>query len=157
GPVGYIFPKVPWSPYLRLAVWIAYFNIAQFLPVALFRVRGQALAFGVSTGVVFLATTSCQVYFVAVRGQGAVGSLYGQLLPALVIAPLAHCVVLRQCTLGVAWQYLAAACRLSLPYLPHVLFLWALNMSDRWILGHFVPASELGLYNVAYSLGMLVQ
>jgi O-antigen/teichoic acid export membrane protein len=155
-----LWPEVPWDPYLRLAVWAAYFRLAQLVPLALWRTDHRPLRFTAFTVASFTVTTGLVVYFVAVRGEGAEGSLWGQLLGAAAAAVVSHAVVLRRCRPWrqgwFARRHLRAALRLGLPYLPHVTFLWVLNYSDRWLLGAYVPLAEVGIYNVAYTLGMVV-
>ncbi len=80
----------------------------------------------------------------------------------VVMTALASGVLLRYCRsvgvlTGLAWPELARGrLRFSLPYLPYGLFMWLLNVSDRWILARYVLLSEVGVYSLAYSLGMLL-
>lgn len=54
-------------------------------------------------------------------------------------------------------QWLEVA-RYALPLLPHSLFLWALNLSDRLIIGHYGErfAEDLGLYSFSCNLATLM-
>jgi O-antigen/teichoic acid export membrane protein len=47
----------------------------------------------------------------------------------------------------------------SFPLLPHQLSVWALNLSDRLIIGHYGKpfAHDLGLYSLGYAVAMLMQ
>lgn len=160
--LSHLVSEVPWDPYLRLAVWIAYFNIAPLLPLALFRAEQRPAKYTIFTVVSFLLNAGLLLYFVVVRGEGAVGSLRGQLIASVLIAVASHLIVLRRYQLwkmfwaGIKGEYLVSALKLCAPYLPHVFCMWALNLSDRWILGFYVPLSDLGIYSLAYTLGMLV-
>jgi O-antigen/teichoic acid export membrane protein len=154
------FTMLPWHPYLRMAVWISYFSVLVDLPLALLMSEQRAVRYVLFTVLSFLMTTGLLIYFVAFRGEGAFGSLRAQLISGVVTTLVAHWIVLRRCW---RWerpwferQYLVAALKLCVPLLPHGLALWVLNISDRWILGHYVPLADIGLYNLAYTLGMAV-
>ena len=43
------------------------------------------------------------------------------------------------------------------PFLPMTLALTILNFSDRYFLNLFVPQSEIGIYSIAYRIGMIIQ
>jgi O-antigen/teichoic acid export membrane protein len=149
---------VPWDPYLRLATWAAFLAVALEVPLALFQVEQRAAASAVLTVFSFLATTGLLLYFVAVRGEGAFGSLCGQAVAGLLIAAVSHALLWRRCRRPPALdlRYLGLALKLCAPALPYMFFLWVLNVSDRWILGRYVPVAEVGIYNLAYTLGMIV-
>lgn len=152
--------EVAWDPYLRLAVWIAYFSIPSTMVLSLLMGEQKAREYAVFTVASFLVTTLLLIYFVAVRRQGALGSLRGQIIAAVVIAVVSHLIVLkRSWPLRAPWisrKHLVAALRLCVPFMPHVLSLWLLNVSDRWVLSYFVDLSAIGLYSLAYTLGMVV-
>lgn len=152
-------PNVPWNPYIRLAIWVAYFSVAPLIPLALLRMEQRAHVYAAFTITSFLLAAALMIYFIVFRGEGAVGSLRGQLYAGIITAVISHTFVLSRLR---SWRwpwidgkYLATALRLCLPYLPHVFCMWLLNLSDRWILGHYVPLSTLGVYNLAYMLGMM--
>jgi O-antigen/teichoic acid export membrane protein len=153
-------PEVPWHPYLRLAAWIGCATIALELPVTLCIVEQRAGRYAVLTTASFLLTAGLLVWFVVLRGGGALGSLWAQLLAGLACTAASYWVLWRRCRPLrrplVHWGHLAWSLRLCLPILPYTLFLWALNVSDRWILGRNVALADVGVYSLAYTLGMSV-
>lgn len=52
------------------------------------------------------------------------------------------------------WKY---ALKFNIPLIPHYLSGTILNQGDRIMIQNMVGASEVGIYSVAYSIGMLVQ
>lgn len=162
GPVLFdnAFAGVSWYPYLRLAIWIAYFTLIPLVPLQLFRTEQRAATF-VAFSVLSALLLSCAIlYFVVVRGDGALGSLRGQLLGATVMALVSHAIVIRRCwTWRRPWfvgRYLAESIKVCAPYVPHLLCWWAITASDRWIMGRSVALSDLGVYNIAYNLSTIV-
>jgi O-antigen/teichoic acid export membrane protein len=45
----------------------------------------------------------------------------------------------------------------SLPLLPYSFCFWLIGVGDRYVIGHFLGATQVGLYSVAYGLGSIVQ
>jgi len=153
-------PTIAWFPYIQMTLWIAYLNAIPSVALMLLQARQRAVFFVLLSSVNCLLTVSGVVLFVVVRGEGVKGGLEGQLASGVVMTALASGVLLQYCrpwaSAGLAWPELARALRFSLPYLPYGLFMWLLNVSDRWILARHVLLSEVGLYSLAYSLGMLM-
>ena len=153
-----IFPAVPWNPYLRMSIWIAYFTAAAVLPVQQFRIEQRALMCLAFTLLSFTITTSMLLYFVVLRRAGALGSLKGQLLSSALIALISHIIIAhRSWDWGRPWidiNGLFASLKLCVPFMPHMAFWWILAVSDRWILGRSVSLSDLGIYNIAYTLAL---
>jgi O-antigen/teichoic acid export membrane protein len=155
-----LFVSVGWNPYIRLAVWISFFSVALEIPLALFYAEQRARMHALVTVSSFLITTSLILYFVVVRQEGALGSLRAQFLAGLIIAIASHLFVWKRATPwqwpGVKWKHLWAALKLNVPALPYIYCLWALNVSDRWILERYVSMADIGIYNLAYTIGMVV-
>jgi O-antigen/teichoic acid export membrane protein len=153
-------PEVPWHPYLRLAAWVGCCTIALELPVTLCFVEQRAGRYALLTTAAFLLTVGLLVWLVVLRGGGALGSLWAQLLAGLACTAASYWVVWRYCRPLrwplVHWRHLAWSLQLCLPVLPYTLFLWALNVSDRWILGRHVALADVGVYCLAYTLGMSI-
>lgn len=155
-----IFPAVAWHPYLYLAVWITFLNLAQELPLAVYFAEQKAARHAILTIGFFLITTSLILYFVVVRREGALGSLQGQAIGLVIVSIISHILIFRRFgslrEITFSPKYLRAAFRLCAPIVPYTVFSWAINLSDRWILGYFVSTAEIGIYSIAYTLGALV-
>ena len=154
------FPAIPWFPYIQMTLWIAYLGSVPAVVLTLLQVQQRAMAYVLMSSVGCLVTVAAVVFFLVVRGEGVLGGLRGQLVSGAVMAAVANALMLWHCrpwTLhGLAWPELARALRFSLPYLPYSLCMWLLNVSDRWILARSVSLAEVGLYSLAYSMGMLM-
>jgi O-antigen/teichoic acid export membrane protein len=149
---------VPYHPFLRLTVWTTAMSvIALSLPRALFLVREQAwrltglnlASFGVSTCLI--------IYFVVAKGEGAYGNLHGMFLGSLVVGLAALVVTLRNIAVAWRWSHIRQGLAFALPLLPHMLSLWILNLSDRWILQYYVSLTEIGVYSFGYLFGSIIQ
>ena len=145
------------SGYLVLAVFAsALFVAATVLPAALLRAEDRLRDYLILFGVLIASNLALTALFVLVFGWGPAGSLLGTLV-ANALGLVAAAVVL-------PWprprnldrKYLFAALAIGLPLVPHLVSGWALQLSDRAILGGIVAASEVGVYTLAVNLAVPV-
>jgi len=153
---GKLLPDTPFHPYLFLAVWNAGISIISLIPLTLFRARQKAQRYIIFTVVDFVLNTALIIYFVTVLNEGALGSLRGQVISALVMAVPALWIIIRASSPHFSRPMLRSSLAFSLPLLPHLLANWALNVSDRIILNGQVSNSQLGLYTLGYQFGILL-
>lgn len=148
-----LFREVPFSPYLRLAVWSAFFAVFPLVPQNLLQVREQARLYVATTLGTAIVTTALTLGFVVVGRMGARGYLLGSVLGGGAGAIAYTAIALRTVRPALRWDLLRAALVYSLPLVPHGIAGWALEMSDRAILARFVPLRDIGVYSLGYQLG----
>lgn len=152
-----ILRDLPYDVYGSYVVLSALVGIATMsLPLNLFRASrqpGRYAVFNIGFSVVSLLFI---IYFVAIRSEGVIGSLRGQLYAVLVLAPIGVIVAWRR--VGLAWirPYIGKQVSFVLPLIPHFLAAWGLNLSDRIVLNHYVSIDDLGVYTLGYQFGMLL-
>jgi O-antigen/teichoic acid export membrane protein len=151
-----LFPGIDYLPYGRLGTWIAFFSLGSIIPLVLFRVREQAWLFIAATSARLLLSTLLIIYFVAFRGQGALGSLQGQLIANAALFIVFTIVSLRSLRFSFRRSTLRAILSMGLPLVPHQLSGWVLSLSDRVVLTHFVTLGQLGIYSLGYRMAMVV-
>lgn len=155
---AWLFPDVPYVPYIRLAVWTMFFtNISYVLLKSLLRVRERPKTFSLLNILVFLVNTVLVIYFVVGLKRGAQGNLEGRLLAAALLAVPFIFLYFRDARLHWSPKIARNALAFSLPLLPHLLSLWVLNVSDRIILQRFVPLAEVGIYSLGYQIASVLQ
>ncbi len=149
-------PNTPFHPFVLITIWNAGITVVSVLALQLFRARQQAQYFISFSLVDFGLTTVLIILFVVALGLGVLGSLWGQLLAAVVMAAPALWVLARASKLTFSWPLLRTSLRFSLPLLPFILGTWALNVSDRIVLDGLVSREALGLYTLGYQFGILL-
>jgi len=148
---------VEFSPYIVLILFVVVVNtlgLAVVLP--LYYVRGQAVRYGIYSLSSFLLATAGTLIFVIGFEQGAAGALWGRLVGGLIMLGPTVWIVARQVQITLKREILIPALLFSLPLVPHMLFSWVLNFSDRIILGKFVSLGDVGIYTVGYQFGLVV-
>jgi O-antigen/teichoic acid export membrane protein len=162
GPAVYpaFFPEVP-PVDLTIALWTTYVGIFLSVGLRILQTKQWARAYTLASFGSALLTAVFSLYFIVVRSEGALGNLRGQLIGSILMAIGANVLILRYAHVvpkpEFDWGQLRAAFFFSLPYVPYTLCMWVTNYSDVWVLNRcHVPLSDIGLYGMAYSMGMLM-
>ncbi len=152
------FHSIGYKPYLRLALFtVLLTNATILLPRALFRVKEKVWQFAVLNLSLALVTSGLIIYFVAVKKEGALGSLKGGLLGVLLLAIPCGAIIFKNINWGIHFNHIKSALAFALPLIPHLLSLWALNLSDRFILERYVSLKDIGIYGLGYQLASILQ
>ena len=152
------FHNVSYRPYLRLSVWTAFFlNVFLLLPRALFRVKEKVWQFCGLNLSLTLISGCLIIYFVAFENEGALGSLKGSLIGSILIAVPGFIIILKKFKFCFSINYIKRSLSFAIPLLPHLLSLWALNLSDRFILERYVTLKDIGIYGLGYQMASILQ
>lgn len=150
-----LFRGIPYSPYLRYALLIAFFSLFIDLVASLWIVErrpNRVLALSTAQAVL---TVGLSVALVIGLRQGLIGALRAVAIATAAGAAASIGVILRRGGHGgrpsraVIRQCLA----FSVPLVPAALAQWVLQVSDRPVLAHFLTAASVGKYYIGYSVG----
>ncbi len=156
--LAWLFPDVPYLPYIRIVVWTTFTtNISFLLLRALLRTQERPAIYSILNIVVFLVNTGFVVYFVVGLRAGALGNLQGRLLAAMLLAIPVILVYFRSARLHWSTQEAKSTLAFSIPLVPHLLSLWVLSVSDRVVLQRFVPLADVGIYSLGYQIASILQ
>ncbi len=148
--------EVPFFPFIAIAIasaaCIQLFNLRLSLYQAEKRPRPYAWLAGGS----FVVTATASLILVAGRHAGALGMLTGKLLAAVLSVGVAFSLARRWLAGRFSWRYVRETLALSLPLLPHQLMALGLVAADRFILERYRNLTEVGLYSLAYTFGMVM-
>lgn len=147
--------EVPLWPHLAVALFAAF--VSQWLQIPLTVYRVERNSFG------FVAVTLGQ-QLLAVVLVGAALFFASSSLSVLLARALAAAVVLAALlpSFGARMRlpfdrgHAHDALRFGIPLVPHTIIAFALAAGDRFILERYRPLSEVGLYSLAYSFGMVL-
>jgi O-antigen/teichoic acid export membrane protein len=149
--------QVPFKPYVQLMLWSTYAGLVIDLPMRLYQTQQKARHYITGQLATFFLTVGATILFVVVLRMGARGQLLGGLVGNGIVAVILSYLLLRKWFVPqLRREYLKVSLIFGLPLVPHLLSSWAMAAADRLILERFVPLDELGLYTLAYSLGMIM-
>ncbi len=152
------FRSVPYNPYIRIAVWTAVIgNITLLLPKTLFLVRENIWKFCSLNLSLTSFTVIFIVYFVVYKHEGALGCIKGPFVAGIIVGLPALWVIFNNIRFCVNYSHIKKTLIFALPLLPHLLSLWALNLSDRFILERYVSLKDIGIYALGYQIASILQ
>jgi O-antigen/teichoic acid export membrane protein len=127
---------------------------ATIVPLALMRAQERLRDFARLSVVYVIATAGLTLLAVVVLGWGALGWMIAFAGASAVLLGTGLIMLGHRWTTRVQWPYVAAALAFGLPMIPHALAQWGLSLSDRAVLGAFLPSTDVGIYYVAYQFGL---
>ena len=147
---------IPFYPYLALAIGTAALSAFSDFRLTLYQCEGRSKAYAALSAVMFVLTTAAALILVVLMRWGAVGMLLGRFLGAAIACVITTVLLGRWFLGGWDWQHIRETFSFSLPVVPHQAMALGLIAADRLILERYRPVSEVGLYSVAYTFGMVM-
>jgi O-antigen/teichoic acid export membrane protein len=146
--------SVQFYPYIAMAIATAALLQTVQYRLSLYQMQEHAFAYGLVTAGVCLTTIGLVIALVVFVHWGAFGMLLGKLVAAVV--SMIGAIYLLRNWLGAQfeWKFVRETLPFSLPLVPHYLMALCLVAADRLILAHYRGLQEVGLYSLAYTLGM---
>lgn len=122
--------------------------------LTIYQVNKQSTPYAVLHIVTGLTVFSFVIFFMVVKNEGASGFLLGRFL-AVSITFLFVLYGLRN-YLFFGWnsEKFKSALKFSVPLIPHTIAMIVLNFADRLMLQIYSTTTEVGLYTLAYTLGL---
>ena len=156
-PFNRFLPQVPFSPFIRIALWTAYLSVAfTTLVQEILRSSERVVPLvGLKIGQ-FVLAAGFTIWFVAGLKQGTEGALLARLIATLVVGTISAAVLVKFVHFSFDRSLLKQALAYSLPLLPHFLSFGILMASDRIILGWYLPLSEVGIYTIGFQIGSVL-
>jgi O-antigen/teichoic acid export membrane protein len=148
--------RVVFFPYIAVALGTASALQLVDYRLALYQIEEKPVSFSALAAACFGLTAVATVYRVILLRGGALGLLSGKLTGAVLTLCLAVWLS-RHWLLG-GWEksFVREALQLSLPLVPHLLLALGLVAADRLILQRYRSMEEVGLYSLAYTIGMIM-
>jgi O-antigen/teichoic acid export membrane protein len=147
---------IPWQPYLKLAFIAAYFDIFSLIPLVYFRLQKNARLFVILNLLkVFLQYGLILVLIVFFK-MGILGYYYGNVIVLVPFLIYYFWLIWKESIINFNLPEILEGLRFSLPLLPGIFAYMVLSYSDRVLLERSVSLSELGVYNIAYTLAFSV-
>lgn len=148
--------QIPWNPYFRLAFIINFLDCLSIVPMVIYRVRQDAVKFvivGLSKTFLVVILT---LYLVVFLKRGVLGSFQAQLYVYLPYTLVYLYIMRKYARLSFNFSYIKEGLKFSAPLIPGSICFLLLSVSDRVILERYVDIGELGIYNVACQMSLVL-
>jgi O-antigen/teichoic acid export membrane protein len=148
--------QAPFFPYVALSIGAAAAQQLVEYRSGLYQVQEQVRSFALLSFSVFLLTAASVVFLVVFLRWGAEGMLLGKLAGGLGSACIAVILLREYLSAGLQLRFVKETLSLGLPLVPHQLLALGLVVADRFILQRYRSLTEVGIYSVAYTFGMVM-
>lgn len=151
-----LFSDIPFDPYIRLAIWTVLLTSLSTITLVLYRVReepGKYVGFQLVQSILGFGLI---IYFVAVRQGGALGKLQGELFAAIAVGALGAYLVRPHVQLCWSWREVKQSLKFGAPLVPHLIFWWVIDLSDRMFLQYYATLQEVGIYSLGYNIASVM-
>jgi len=148
--------SVPFYPYIAMAIATAIATQGIQLRLALYQAERRPRSYTLLSFVLAVLTAVCCIYGVVVRRGGAIGMIKGKLVAAAITLLIATWSMRSLLTARFQWKFVRDSLSFGLPLVPHLAMASGLVVADRFILEHYRDLSEVGIYSLAYTLGMVM-
>jgi len=122
----------------------------------LYQAEHRPWAYAILAGLSFALTASLCVWLVVFARRGVVGMLSGKVIAALACLIVSLALTRPVFRSRFHWKFVRETASVGLPLVPHLLMALGLVTADRFILAHYRDLREVGLYAIAYTLGMIM-
>jgi O-antigen/teichoic acid export membrane protein len=147
---------VPFYPYIAIAIVTAAATQGAQYRLALYQAERRPKRYATLSFLLFALTALGSVYGVVILRRGAIGMLQGKLFAALLVLMVAMWSLRTLLTAHFEWRFVRESLAFSLPLVPHQVMAGGLIVADRFILEHYRDLNEVGIYSLAYTIGMVM-
>ena len=148
--------SVPFYPYIAMAITTATAMQAIQYRLAIYQAEQRPRSYAwLSFALAVLTAAGC-VYWIVIRRAGAIGMMEGKLAAALITLVIVLWSLRSLLAAPFHWAHIRESLSFSLPLIPHLVMASGLVVADRFILEHYRDLSEVGIYSLAYTLGMVM-
>lgn len=150
--ISLMFPDIPFWPIYMLVIGRTCIEVMLRVPQQYLQVTERPLAYVAVSLSRFALSVVLVLLFLILYEQGAQGSLTGNLLSSVVLAPVGMYIAVRHFSGRFRLQVLKDAIAFCWPFIPTLLVAWIIDLSDRIFMGHYASAADLGIYGMAYKI-----
>lgn len=150
-----LFRDVSITPFLQLASLIIIFEALNTVTLESFRILGQIKKYSLLV-ISQICLEVVSVGFLVLSGFGLRGVIIGFLMAKIITFLISLLTLISRIGFALPnFSLLRPHLIFGLPLIPESLFLFFIESSDRYVVGFFKGAASVGIYSVAYGLGVI--
>ena len=124
--------------------------------LVLYQSERRPWAYAILSLLSFSLTASLSIALVVYARRGITGMLGGKLIAAAICLLVAVLLARHALSSRFNWRYVRETAAMGSPLVPHLLMALGLITADRFVLAYYRDLREVGLYAIAYTLGMIM-
>ena len=151
-----IFGSVAYARLLRLVFFTGLFQVIEILFMARLRIKERAALYSACSVARFLIGAGLNIYFIVVLRQGVAGLVMAGLIQAGLFAVIYLVLLIPDLRLVLSKPILRSMLLFGAPMVPAGLADMVMVSSDRYFLQHYSTTTEVGLYSLGYTIGLVM-
>lgn len=148
--------SISFYPFIIIIIWTVFFNIINQLISRYYATTREYTRSALIQFVQFLTTTGFIIFFVVYRKEGAVGPIKGALIGQAVIFGVFYWPYARNFVARFDFTHIKSMMSFGMPVVIHLTAATVMTSIDRIILEKYLPLSSVGVYTLAYQLGLVM-
>ncbi|MFX0556543.1 oligosaccharide flippase family protein [Maribacter sp. CXY002] len=148
--------KIPFYPYIVIAVLTNFFNLFSILPAALFRVIEKPLPLTVLNVLRGLIAFVLTLVLVIKFEYTALGVLYANLIVNFIFAFVFLFMVRHHIIWNINMPQIKKVLIFTLPLVPGSIAYYLTTISDRILIDKYLSLNDLGIYSIAASIALIL-
>jgi len=143
--------------YLKIVFGSVFFNLFRLLALAYLRTLEKPLLYSILNILHFTLLVGFNILHVLILKQGILGVVTSSLYTSVILFLVVMIVVFGKTRLTFSTTALKKLLQFGLPMVPGSVANYLLTMSDRYLLNIYSSTDQVGLYDIAYKFGMIIQ
>jgi len=144
------------SPLLQLSVYVIFLRITNALFLSVIRAQERSVIYSIGTGIKFLLLLTFNVYFVVFAKTGIIGIFYSYVISEIFLLIFIFPFIISAFELKFDKKILLSAISFGFPIIFLSMGSMILNLGDRYILKLLTNYREVGIYELGYRFGSLL-
>lgn len=151
-----IFKSEKQALFLKFIIGSSLFNIFRLLALSYYRALEKPLAYSILNILHFITLVALNIYHVLILKQAVLGVVKSSLYTSIFLFLIITILVFRKIGFSFSRPILVKLLEFGLPMVPGTIANWMLTISDRYLLNWYSTTAEVGLYDIAYKFGMII-
>lgn len=142
--------------FLRFVIGSSLFNIFRLLALSYYRALEKPLFYSFLNILHFITLVGLNIYHVLFLKQAVLGVVKSSLYTSILLFAIIVVAVFSKIGFSFSQEILKKLLQFGFPMVPGIVANWILTISDRYLLNWFSDSAEVGLYDIAYKFGMII-
>ena len=154
--ISMIYESIEFYPYFLLTILASFFGVFSLIPLAFYQINELPSKFITLSIILFLIESLSSVILVIVLDYGVIGLLVSKVIAPIILFPIYMKVIFNNTIICFDYEKFISSLKFSLPFIPTLLTVWVINLSDKLFLERMTSLEKVGIYSIAYAVASLV-
>jgi O-antigen/teichoic acid export membrane protein len=151
-----LFPGIPYVPFFRYALLIAYFSIYYEILLNVYRTKRKSVSYGILSVIRFTLVIVLTIILVVRYKQGALGKVLAEFYVTLGFFLICMILLLREARFNLDFSLIKSMLAYALPIVPHMLSTIIIRIAAQQIINKSEGLDATGVYNMGFLIGSII-